>query len=217
MNTTKTNPLGWPRRKARAFIEWAMWDRRRFVTVLTIAVAIIAIALTVAITSVALSIQNAVGNSEAQPTTGHTSVSSEPTPTNWATRDMFGNEKVTATTTLPIPPASAGPEAAARNFAEHLLRGAHLKDHSDDRRRWVAELTPLMSPGGNYFLRESRQEDLPIATITNAKTVEQIPGMPRGAMLTTFDLSDASILVVTTQREYGDSALWLVSDWRYKK
>lgn len=214
MRSPNAGPLGWPRRKVRAFITWAMWSRQRFLTVLVTATALIALALTIAITGIALSVQSAVGEGSPQPVPT-TPIDASPS-TDWVTRDKFGNEKVTATTTLAIPPASAGPQAAARNFATHWLRGAHLEDYSDDRKRWVGELRPLMQPGGDYFLRESRQASFPVASIVNATTVERIPGLPGGPVVTTFDLSDASILVVETQREYGGKA-WLVSDYRYRK
>ncbi len=210
MNSTRPGLLGWPRRKARAFIEWAMWSRHRFVGVLIGAVAIVGLALTFAITSVAMSVQNAVSAPEASATP-----LSSPSP--WETNKFASKPKPSATTTLAIPPASAGPETAARNFATHWLRGAHIADYSDDRQRWVDELAPLARTSLWIELGNSRQAFMPTATITNAKTIEKTPGMPRGAMVTTFDLSDATILVVETQRDFGDDSPWLVNSYRYKK
>ena len=204
----------WPERKAREFVVWALWSRKRFVGTLIGFVGVVALALTVAITGVALSVQGAIASAE--PTSGPGRPGSGGT-TDWSTRDMFGNPTVTATTTLPIPPASAGPEYTARNFATHWLRGAHLTDYSADRKRWVMEITPLMVTGMAYFLRESHQADFPDATITNATTIEEYPGLPRGRRITTFDLSDASILVVMTKQESGTGSPWLVDDYRYKK
>lgn len=214
MSRSTSSARTWPRGTARALIAWALWSRKRFVGTLIGLVAVIAVALTVAITGVAVSVQRAIASGGATPGMGKPA---HPETTDWSTRDMFGNPTATPTTTLPIPPAAKGPEYAARNFATNWLRGAQLKDYSADRKRWVGELTPLMAPGLAYFLRESRQADFPDATITNATTIVEYPALPRSRRITTFDLSDASILVVRTTQEAGSDSPWLVDDYRYKK
>lgn len=215
MNRWKTSTPTWPERKAREFVVWALWSRRRFVGTLIGFVAVVAVALTVAITGVALTVQQAVASGE--PTSGAGGRPGNGATTDWSTRDMFGNPTVTATTTLPIPPAARGPEYAARNFATHWLRGAHVKDGTDDRLRWVKEVTPLMAPGHAVRLGDSHQADFPDATVTNASTVDEFSGYSHGPKLTTLDLSDATILVVTTQQMGGSDSPWLVTSYRYAK
>lgn len=215
MTEKKTNFLGWSRRQARACVEWATWSRQRFVGVLAGVIAIVAVALTIAITSVALSVQNAVGqaSSSSFSSSGAPPGSSSTTP--WAPNQPA--PKVAPTTTLTIPPHTAGPEAATRNFAEHFLRGAHTKDYSDDRRRWIDELAGLSESIVPLELRKLRQADMPVAMITNVKTVELLSGAPSGPRISTFDLSDASILVVEVHRAPGGDAPWKVTNFRHKK
>lgn len=215
--------LSWPRRRLRAFVEWAMWSRQRFVGVLIAATVLVGLALTVAITTVAVSVQTAVGAAAASsattsPNTATPASGAVPTydPRDLATGDPRTSKPSTPspTTTLTAPPYTAGPEAAARNFAVHWLDGANRPNGSDERARWVAELLPLCNAALEIPLRNTRQEQMPVASIINATTVERMPGAGWGGTVTTFDLSNGSILAVEVQRQPGGDAPWIV--WTYR-
>jgi len=192
-----------------------MWDRRRFIAVLATATATIAIALTIALTTVAMSVQETVAKAPEGPATSAASAVSSSTTT--AETPYNSGPRPAPTTTLTIPPYSSGPGAAARNFAEHWLQGAHIKDFTDDRRRWVDELVTLGDNSLSRQLDMTRQDSMPMATIVNTKVTEYLPGAPGATTLATFDLSDATILAVEVQRAPGGQAPWKVTSYRYNK
>lgn len=235
MTTKKTGPLaavtGWPRRKLRAFISWAMWSRQRFVAVLVGAVAIVALAVTIAVTTVAVTVQGAVNTagvsaSNSSATTEATSYPSgytlEPmTEQEWVAHDSHVVRTPTAipTATLTMPPYAAGAEAATRYFAQHWLDGANRSQGSLERERWVRELAALcLTPEScQPRLKDTPDGFIPTATITRAVTTERYKGLGSGGTLTTFDLSNGTALVVEVRRVPGGDAPWQVYTWWYQQ